>query len=80
MHLDNDACIWYFTTNVLDNTLGGCICCGVLRLVENTFIAGRCEQFRSGNYYDLIEYDDAYMSTYQDDLTQSSNNSSEKGT
>lgn len=32
-HLDNDACIWYFTTNVLDNTVGVFICCGVLRLV-----------------------------------------------
>jgi hypothetical protein len=32
-HLNNDACIWYFTTNILDNTLGVLICCGVLRLV-----------------------------------------------
>lgn len=32
-HLDNDACIWYFTTNVLDNTVGVFICCGVLRLI-----------------------------------------------
>ncbi len=53
-HLDNDACIWYFTTNVLDNTVGVFICCGVLRLVEGTIISGRCEQFRSGNYYDII--------------------------
>lgn len=79
MHLENDACIWYFTTNVLDNTVGVFICCGVLRLVETTFIAGRCEQFRSGNYYDIVEYDDAYMSTYQDDLTRTSNNSNERG-
>ena len=40
-HLDNDACIWYFTTNVLDNTVGVFCCCGVLRLVESIIIAGR---------------------------------------
>ena len=54
-HLSNDACIWYFTTNVLDNTLGVFICCGVLRLIEGTIISGRCEQFRSGNYYEIVE-------------------------
>lgn len=64
-HLDNDACIWYFTTNVLDNTVGVFICCGVLRLVEGLVMADRCEQYKSGNYYDIIEYNDEYMSTYQ---------------
>lgn len=33
-HLANDACFWYFTTNVLDNTFGVFICVGVLQLVE----------------------------------------------
>jgi hypothetical protein len=31
--LANDACIWYFTTNVLDNTIGVFMCVGVLRLI-----------------------------------------------
>jgi hypothetical protein len=53
-HLDNDACIWYFTTNVLDNTLGVFICCGVLRLVEGLIIGDRCTQYKSGNYYDIV--------------------------
>ena len=33
-HLENDACFWYFTTNVLDNTVGVMICVGVLTMVE----------------------------------------------
>ena len=74
-HLDNDACIWYFTTNVLDNTVGVFICCGVLRLVEGTIISGRCEQFRSGNYYDIIEYNDDYISTYTGDESLITTNS-----
>jgi len=41
-HLSSDACIWYFTTNVLDNTLGVFICCGTLRLIETFLFAGRC--------------------------------------
>lgn len=60
-HLDNDACIWYFTTNVLDNTVGVFFCVGVLRLVEKYILAGRWEQFRSGNYYDIVEYEDDYF-------------------
>lgn len=39
--LSNDACIWYFTTNVLDNTVGVLFCCGVLRLFEALVIADR---------------------------------------
>ena len=70
--LSNDACIWYFTTNMLDNTVGVLFCCGVLRLLENSIIAGKCEQFRSGNYYDIIEYEDENASVYTSDLTQSS--------
>lgn len=57
-HLANDACIWYFITNVLDNTVGVFICCGVLRLIEGGIISGRCEQYRSGNYYDIVEYEE----------------------
>jgi hypothetical protein len=31
--LDSDACIWYFTTNVLDNTLGVLLCVTILGLI-----------------------------------------------
>jgi hypothetical protein len=32
--LSSDACIWYFTTNVLDNTVGVILCVVVLSLIE----------------------------------------------
>ena len=32
--LDSDACIWYLTTNILDNTVGVFLCIGVLTLIE----------------------------------------------
>jgi hypothetical protein len=31
--LSSDACIWYFTTNILDNTLGVILCVSVLGLI-----------------------------------------------
>lgn len=32
--LASDACIWYVTTNILDNTFGVLLCVTVLGLVE----------------------------------------------
>lgn len=32
--LASDACIWYVTTNILDNTVGVLLCVTVLGLVE----------------------------------------------
>lgn len=32
--LSSDACIWYLTTNVLDNTIGVFLCVGILGLLE----------------------------------------------
>jgi hypothetical protein len=31
--LDNDPCIWYFATIILDTTLGMFICIGILRIL-----------------------------------------------
>lgn len=33
LKLDNDACIWYFATIILDTTVGMLICIGILRLL-----------------------------------------------
>lgn len=71
-HLSNDACIWYFITNVLDNTIGVFFCCGVLRAIENGIMAGRCEQFRSGNYYDIVEYDEERVNVSNNTYTRAS--------
>ena len=74
-HLASDACIWYFTTNVLDNTVGVFFCCGVLRLIETHAMAGKCDQFRSGNYYDMVEYDDERSNYYTHEYTRDTVNS-----
>lgn len=49
--LDSDACIWYLTTNILDNTLGVFVCVGILQLIEKAFFVGKYQRFQSGNYY-----------------------------
>ncbi len=49
--LDSDACIWYFTTNVLDNTVGVVICVGILSLIEQKILEPKYRNFQSGNYY-----------------------------
>ena len=66
--LSNDACLWYFITNVLDNTLGVFIIILILKLVEGYLLADRWPEYISGNYYDIIEYEDSnpgnsYVST-----------------
>jgi hypothetical protein len=53
--LDSDACIWYFTTNVLDNTVGVVICVGILSLIERKVLEPNYRNFQSGNYYTTLE-------------------------
>jgi hypothetical protein len=53
--LSSDACIWYFTTNVLDNTLGVLLCLTILSLVETKLLAPRLTRYQSGNYYVVLE-------------------------
>lgn len=31
---DSDTCLWYFITNIFDNTVGVCICVFSLRIIE----------------------------------------------
>jgi len=49
--LSSDACIWYFTTNILDNTLGVVMCVTVLGLIEKHLLSPNYVRFQSGNYY-----------------------------
>lgn len=57
--LDSDACIWYLTTNILDNTVGVFLCIGVLTLIERYCFGKRYQHFQSGNYYTVLnEYED----------------------
>jgi hypothetical protein len=57
--LDSDACIWYLTTNILDNTVGVFLCIGVLTLIEKYVFGERYNRFRSGNYYTVLtEYEE----------------------
>lgn len=49
--LASDACIWYVTTNILDNTLGVLLCVSVLGLIENYLLTPNYLRFKSGNYY-----------------------------
>lgn len=48
---DSDECLWYFLTNILDNTLGVAICVGSLKLIERNLTKRRKLQYVSGNYY-----------------------------
>ena len=57
--LSNDACIWYFATNVFDNTVGVLLTVSMLRFVEHFILSERCEGFKSGNYYETRDgYDE----------------------
>jgi hypothetical protein len=49
--LSGDACIWYFTTNVFDNTFGVLFIVSFLRFIEYFIFQDRCDGFKSGNYY-----------------------------
>lgn len=53
--LSSDACIWYFTTNVLDNTIGVLLCVTILSLVEKHLLAPKLTRYQSGNYYTVLE-------------------------
>ena len=58
-NIESDACIWYLTTNVLDNTVGVFLCVGVLSIIEKKVLMPNYTRYLSGNYYTvLIEYDD----------------------
>lgn len=52
--LDSDACIWYLTTNILDNTVGVFLCIGVLTVIEKYVFGETYNRFRSGNYYTVL--------------------------
>ena len=51
----NDNCLWYFITNVLDNTIGVLICVLILRWLEKRFIKNNKTYLVSGYYYSLID-------------------------
>lgn len=46
-----DECLWYLTTNVLDNSLGVLICVFILRAIEWSLKRRGRLQYISGNYY-----------------------------
>lgn len=57
--IESDACIWYLTTNILDNTVGVFLSVGVLSVVEKNLFAEDYDRFQSGNYYTILtEYED----------------------
>jgi hypothetical protein len=57
--LESDACIWYLTTNILDNTIGVFLCVGVLSLIERYLFNDRYYRYQSGNYYTVLkEYEE----------------------
>ena len=43
--------LWYFMTNILDNTLGVLICVICLRAIEWSLLKRNRLQYISGNYY-----------------------------
>lgn len=47
----SDECLWYFTTNILDNTIGVLICVFCLVSIEKTLVNKGKPQYVSGNYY-----------------------------
>lgn len=52
---DSDTCLWYFITNVFDNTVGVFLCVISLRLFEKLFFKKRRYELISGNYYEIKE-------------------------
>ena len=58
-NIESDACIWYLTTNVLDNTVGVFLCIGALSMIEKKVFEPNYTRYQSGNYYQILsEYDD----------------------
>lgn len=47
----SDECLWYFTTNILDNTIGVLICVFCLVMIEKRLISKGKTEYVSGNYY-----------------------------
>ena len=47
----SDQCLWYFTTNILDNTIGVLICIFCLVNIERYFTKKGKFEYVSGNYY-----------------------------
>jgi hypothetical protein len=47
----SDECLWYFITNVLDNTMGVLICILCLKAIENNLVYRKKYEYISGNYY-----------------------------
>lgn len=58
---ENDPCLWYFATIVLDCTIGMLICVGILRLAEVTLFKGSRAKYQSGNYYEVIQVDESLI-------------------
>ena len=50
---NSDSCLWYFTTNVIDNTLGVFICVFSLRKIEKQFMKKGKMYLISGYYYTI---------------------------
>jgi hypothetical protein len=52
-----DECLWYFMTNILDNTVGLGFCIISLKLIEKSLKIRRKNEYISGNYYIKIKID-----------------------
>jgi hypothetical protein len=52
---NSDECLWYFVTNVFDNTVGVLICIMMLKVVESNLRKRRKFELISGNYYRKID-------------------------
>jgi len=50
----SDECLWYFITNILDNTLGVLICVLSLKAIENSLRKRGKGEYISGNYYKIV--------------------------
>ena len=47
----SDECLWYFMTNILDNTIGVLLCIMCLRVIQWSLTRRNLPQYISGNYY-----------------------------
>lgn len=52
---NSDECLWYFVTNIFDNTVGVFICIMMLKLAEGNLRKKRKFELISGNYYRKID-------------------------
>ena len=66
--LSSDACIWYLTTNMLDNTVGVLISVTALEVVEKHLLR-QWPNLHSGNYYTVIHTYDEEPVTLDIDLS-----------